>query len=109
MRRKQTLPFIERHTARAVNIAMTAPFGPVHLNIPFREPLLIDFQETIPQATFKESFMSELAPSTDAIEAATADYSEQRTGIIIVGELALGTDTTHIWEFITKCQMAGYG
>ena len=32
---KQTLPFIERHIARAIQIAMTAPFGPVHINVPF--------------------------------------------------------------------------
>ena len=39
--------FLERHVNRAVSVAMTKPIGPIHLNIPLREPLLIDFdQET---------------------------------------------------------------
>lgn len=100
----QTLPFIERHTARAVNIATAAPFGPVHLNIPFREPLLIDFQEQLPPAIFQKSFMSQLTPSKAAIQELQQVIAETKTGIIIVGELALGADTSHVWEFVRKCK-----
>ncbi|ATP41534.1 2-succinyl-5-enolpyruvyl-6-hydroxy-3-cyclohexene-1-carboxylic-acid synthase [Solibacillus sp. R5-41] len=100
----QTLPFIERHTVRAVNIAMTAPYGPVHLNIPFREPLLIDFQENLPKSIFTRSFISELAPSKIAISELSQVINQTRTGMIIVGELPLGTDTSYLWDFVRKVQ-----
>jgi 2-succinyl-5-enolpyruvyl-6-hydroxy-3-cyclohexene-1-carboxylate synthase len=100
----QTLPFIERHTIRAVNIAKTAPFGPVHLNVPFREPLLIDFSEYLQPASFTRSYMSELAPSTDALKDLQQIIQQTKTGMIIVGELPLGTNTDYLWEFVRKVQ-----
>lgn len=100
----QTLPFIERHIARATNIAMSAPFGPVHINVPFREPLLIDFKEELPQPHFTNSFMSELAPSEMAIYELEQLIATTKTGIIVVGELALGTNKASIWTFIRKCK-----
>lgn len=98
-----TLPFIERHTARAVAIATSAPFGPVHINVPFREPLLIEFGKA-PQATFKQSFASELEPSRAAKKALQEVIASTRAGIIVVGELPLGTDTTHLWNFVRAVQ-----
>ena len=100
----QTLPFIERHVARAANIAMAAPFGPVHINVPFREPLLIDFKDELLQPHFTRSFMSELAPSEMAIYELEKLIATTKTGIIVVGELALGTNTASIWTFIRKCK-----
>ena len=99
---EQTLPYIERHTVRAVNIAMTAPFGPVHLNIPFREPLLIDFQEQLPKARFVKSYLNELTPSMQAVEELKAIIEQTKNGIIVVGELPLNTNTEHLWNFIRK-------
>lgn len=97
---KQTLPFIERHITRGVNIAITAPFGPVHFNVPFREPLLIDFHEKLPTETFKKSFVGQISPSKQALEELTSIINYTKRGLIIVGELALGTDLQIMWSFI---------
>lgn len=97
---KQTLPFIERHIARGVNIATSAPFGPVHFNIPFREPLLIDFQEELPEPTFHNSFVGQIAPSEQAKDELTTIINQTKRGFIIVGELALKSDLQQIWSFV---------
>ncbi|MEB2280831.1 2-succinyl-5-enolpyruvyl-6-hydroxy-3-cyclohexene-1-carboxylic-acid synthase [Lysinibacillus xylanilyticus] len=97
-----TLPFIERHTARAVAVAMSAPFGPVHINVPFREPLLIDFQEELPEVIFKHSSMGQLVPSKETQQELSEILCATKRGFIIIGELALGTDLTTMWEFIRQ-------
>lgn len=97
-----TLPFIERHIARAVAVAMSAPFGPVHINVPFREPLLIDFREELPEATFKHSSMGQLIPSMETRQEISKILSSTKRGFIIIGELALGTDLTVMWEFVRQ-------
>ncbi|RTQ93373.1 2-succinyl-5-enolpyruvyl-6-hydroxy-3-cyclohexene-1-carboxylic-acid synthase [Lysinibacillus telephonicus] len=99
---KQTLPYIERHIARGVNIATTPPFGPVHFNVPFREPLLIDFQEELPAQTFHSSFVGKIAPSEQAKDVLATAINQTKRGFIIVGELALGSDLKQIWSFIRK-------
>lgn len=97
-----TLPFIERHIARAVAVAMSAPFGPVHINVPFREPLLIDFREELPEATFKHSSMGQLIPSMETQQELSKILSSTKRGFIIIGELALGTDLTVMWGFVRQ-------
>ncbi|TSI03029.1 2-succinyl-5-enolpyruvyl-6-hydroxy-3-cyclohexene-1-carboxylic-acid synthase [Lysinibacillus sp. BW-2-10] len=101
---KQTLPYIERHVARGVSIAKTAPYGPVHFNVPFREPLLIDFSSELPNQTFNSAFVGDIAPSKEAIQLLSSVISETEKGFVIIGELALGTDLQYMWSFVRKLQ-----
>ncbi|MFC7686737.1 2-succinyl-5-enolpyruvyl-6-hydroxy-3-cyclohexene-1-carboxylic-acid synthase [Ureibacillus sp. GCM10028918] len=97
-----TLPYVERHIARGVSIATTAPFGPVHFNVPFREPLLIDFKEELPEQSFQKSFVGQIAPPNQAKEELATIISQTKKGFVIVGELALGTNLNYMWAFIRK-------
>jgi len=99
---KGTLPYVERHIARGVSIATSAPFGPVHFNVPFREPLLINFQEELPTTTFINSFVGQVSPSRKAIEQLEDIINETKKGFMIVGELSLGTDLLQLWSLISK-------
>ena len=99
---KQTLPFIERHLARAVGIAMSAPLGPVHVNVPFREPLLINLAEKLPAVSFKNNFAGEIAPTMAAKIELEKILQETEAGFIVVGELPLGTDVEHLWTLVRK-------
>ncbi|MBK3496114.1 2-succinyl-5-enolpyruvyl-6-hydroxy-3-cyclohexene-1-carboxylic-acid synthase [Viridibacillus sp. YIM B01967] len=99
---KGTLPFIERHIARAVSIATTAPAGPVQVNVPFREPLLIDFQEELPVGTFVESYAAELRPSKNAFRALEGAINDVKKGFLIFGEMNQGTDLEAVWNFIRQ-------
>lgn len=100
---KATLPFIERHTARAVAIAMSAPYGPVHLNVPFREPLLIDFCD-LPKLRYQGNILNNYSLSDEAKHVLQSVITETRKGIFIVGELALNTDVAHIWVLIRRAK-----
>lgn len=99
-----TLPFIERHIARAIAIATTAPAGPVHVNVPFREPLLIDFQEKLPGITFYESMSQDIKPNEHAMNGLEAMIENAKKGILIIGEMAQSTDLKVVWNFIRHLQ-----
>ncbi|MEG0259942.1 MAG: thiamine pyrophosphate-dependent enzyme, partial [Lysinibacillus sp.] len=94
--------FIERHIARAIAISTSAPFGPVHINVPFREPLLIDFCDELPEATFKQSSLSELTPSMETQQQIATVLSATKRGFIVIGELPLGTNIENVWAFVRK-------
>ncbi|HWI47393.1 MAG TPA: 2-succinyl-5-enolpyruvyl-6-hydroxy-3-cyclohexene-1-carboxylic-acid synthase [Rummeliibacillus sp.] len=97
-----TLPFIERHIARAIAIATTAPAGPVHVNVPFREPLLIDFQDQLPEGSFTESIAQEIQPSEHAMNVLETIIENAKKGIVVVGEMAQNTDLEVVWNFIRQ-------
>jgi 2-succinyl-5-enolpyruvyl-6-hydroxy-3-cyclohexene-1-carboxylate synthase len=91
--------YIERHVQRAASVALSAPYGPIHLNVPFREPLLIDFEMDTPTATFIQRMKG-----IDLLDASTAQFVKEilnktEKGLLVVGELPIDIDTEVFWKF----------
>lgn len=95
-----TLPHIERHMARATTVAMASPKGPVHINVPFREPLLINFQNSLPVPRFKQSINGQVTPDEMAILRLEEAIKSAKKGFVIVGELPQDVAIDVLWSFI---------
>lgn len=96
--------FIDRHINRAVSVALTAPLGPVHLNVPFREPLLIDFERPTPNLSFSKRIVGESMLDTNTAKQMTDLLQDAERGMIIVGDLPIGLDKKEFWNFATALQ-----
>lgn len=96
--------FLDRHIQRAVSTAMTSPAGPVHLNVPLREPLLIDFERKIAPSTFVESVKGKIGLSEVQVNRLNDLLSNTKKGLFIAGELPVGFDQDAFWTFAKSLQ-----
>lgn len=98
--RAESLEYIGRHVQRAVSIATDAPAGPVHLNIPFREPLLIEFGAEDPGISFRSVRRGTMIPDPEMVHWFTKTAADAKRGLIIAGELPPGFDKEGFWKFV---------
>ncbi|WP_172371820.1 2-succinyl-5-enolpyruvyl-6-hydroxy-3-cyclohexene-1-carboxylic-acid synthase [Sporosarcina jiandibaonis] len=91
--------YIERHVQRAVSVSITAPIGPIHLNVPFREPLLIDFEMETPSTTFIQHMKGIDLLDASATQFIASVLNNAEKGLLVVGELPVGINNELFWKF----------
>lgn len=82
-----TMPFVYHQTTRGVLSSMTHPRGPVHFNVPFREPLMIDFEHAIPAKKSKSSLTAHAHFNQQAIEQLEEVLNGSKRGVVVAGEM----------------------
>lgn len=99
---EESLPFIERHIQRAITTSKAFPMGPVHINVPFREPLLINMEQQQPLTQISQSEVGQLVPSQQFISWYKEQLLKEDKGLFIVGDSLPSTEG--FWEFARTVQ-----
>lgn len=94
------LEFLSRHLHRSVASAKTEPKGPVHLNVPFREPLRIDFEQSYATRGEMDHFTRESVLPEAAKQFLLQLFQKER-GLIVAGEMTTPMPPA-FWEFAAK-------
>lgn len=103
--RPEALRYAAAAASRAVAAALGAPRGPVHLNVPFREPLgpvavepLIPATSTTPKSPALRFAPPDRCPDPNAVADMASRIAAEPCGLIVVGRPALADeDAAAVW------------
>ncbi|KIL43951.1 2-succinyl-5-enolpyruvyl-6-hydroxy-3-cyclohexene-1-carboxylic-acid synthase [Jeotgalibacillus soli] len=102
------LNYVRRIATRAIAKSLEAPYGPVHLNFPFREPLIPDLDgafEELQEVRTISLYRGEKAISKDQARELAVTVNSSEKGIIVVGPM----DSPHVKdELIQFAKRTGY-
>ncbi|MCE4051250.1 MULTISPECIES: 2-succinyl-5-enolpyruvyl-6-hydroxy-3-cyclohexene-1-carboxylic-acid synthase [Bacillaceae] len=97
----EMLRYVKTVSARAVAAATKEPKGPVHLNLPFREPLIPDFNQLEKYEAddpYLQIINGELTVSDEYVKGLAARLTGFSKGIIVCGEMNDGNFSEAILE-----------
>lgn len=106
----QMLNYVRSKAARAYSVAMEGNMGPVHLNFPFREPLMPDFTlENLwgerSKSTFHASANGKKRLGQEQVNMLAEKLAQAKRGLIVCGPQTDEALAIAIAELAKACQM----
>jgi len=79
------LEFSDRHVSQAIDIALTAPCGPVQINVPLREPIYAALPDQHSYPKVIKSIAADISLSPDSLTKLSDSWVSYTKKLIIVG------------------------
>ncbi len=79
------LAYSDRMVSQAIDIAITVPYGPVHLNVPLREPIYEALPEGVSHLKIIKSIPSEVTLPSQSLQTLTGIWGSCTRKLVIVG------------------------
>lgn len=79
------LEFSDRHVSQAIDIALTAPCGPVQINVPLREPIYVALPEQHSFPKIIRSVVADISVSSESMTRLSESWVSYTKKLIVVG------------------------
>jgi len=79
------LEFSDRHVSQAIDIALTAPYGPVQINVPLREPIYAALPDQHSYPKIIKSVAADISLSSESLTKLSKSWLSYTKKLIVVG------------------------
>lgn len=83
----EDLTYLDKTTSQAIDTALSSPCGPVHINVPMREPVYVALPETHSNPKIIRTAKTEVTISEDSLKEFQTAWKKYNKKLLIIGIL----------------------
>lgn len=98
----EDLSYSDRVTSQAIDIALNFPCGPVHINVPMREPVYVTLPKTHTNPKIIHTAKTEVTLSEDSLKEFQTAWKKYTKKLVVIGILPKNKKTQKLAQLLSK-------